>query len=375
MDGYPRVEAIHPLSGRQRLPVNVAEIVYVNAMAPAAPARVRYDTRVNELRLLANYLGVAPGRPVRLRQDEFRSSSPHVRRFVSESFGLGMLTAAVQAAYEWTAGTGALSGFHALPMTLAASFAKRGVRPDLLFQAPELLLAGEARGRSGRPPRSTRLPRERLDRLLPWAHVHRHPLVMTWAYLDGTGVTVDLFAPADGVEWLRGAVGAPEEAEHPASALRLPPAEQVALREVADRVPAPDPVPDPGPEPEAHRPHPDRLSPLSLFEVGTSALRAVEEQLAETAPVAPVRLAGRTARGRWVPVDPVTGARGSVLLALLDEPLPADEASATAHRWRSRHRAGDDRFAAGDLAVTAHGRTVVALAPAHDGQPWELLAD
>lgn len=363
VDGYPRVEEVHQLSGRQRLPVNVAEIVHVNAMAPAAPAGARYDTRVNELRLLANYLSVPPGRPVRLRQDEFRASSPHVRRFVSESFGLGMLTAAVQAAYEWTAG--APSGFTALPMTLAASFAQRGVRPDLLFQAPDLLLAGEARGRSGKPPRTTRLPRERLDRLLPWAHVHRQPVVMTWAYLDGDGVTVDFFAPAEGVDWMDDAIGVPD----PAPALHLAPAEQVALREVVDAGP-------PAPE-AAPRPRPDQLPPLSLFEVGTSALRAVEDQLADTAPPAPVRLAGRSARGRWVPVDPVTDSRGSVLLALLDEPLPPAEASEVAHRWRARHRTtgDDDRFAGGDLAVTAHGRAVVALAPTRSGQPWDLLAD
>ncbi|GAA1265705.1 hypothetical protein GCM10009634_06290 [Saccharothrix xinjiangensis] len=371
-DDYPRVGEVHPLSDRKRLPVNVAEVFHVNALAPAA--RVRFDTRLDELRLLANYLSASPGRPVRLRQDDFRSSSLHIRRFVSESFGLGMLTAAVQAAYEWNDGDpGDLS---ALPMTLAASSAKQGVRPDLLFQAPGLLLAGEARGRSGRPPRSTRLPRERLDRLLPWAHVHRHPMVMTWAYLDGDGVVVDFFAPAEGVEWLSGAIGAPD----PKAGLRLPRAEQVALREV-----------DPAPAQQElfPRPAPDRLSPLSLFEVGTSALRSVEDQLFDTAPAAPVPLAGRTARGRWAPVDPVGGSRGSVLLALLDRPLPSAEATALARRWRARHRhaeaddlaagdlaAGDlaaGDLAAGDLAVAVHGRTVVALAPARDGQPWDML--
>ncbi|MFC6088215.1 hypothetical protein [Saccharothrix lopnurensis] len=373
-DDYPRVEEVHPLSGRKRLPVNVAEVVHVNAVAPAGSARVRFDTRLDELRLLANYLGVRPGRPVTLRQDGFRASSPHVRRFVSESFGLGMLTAAVQAAYEWNDGDPA--DFSALPMTLAASSAKRGVRPDLLFQAPGLLLAGEARGRSGKPPGSTRLPRERLDRLLPWAHVHRHPLVMTWAYLDGDGVVVDFFAPADGVEWLSGAIGVPD----PAAALRLPRAEQVALREV-----------DPAPAQQElfPRPRPDQLSPLSLFEVGTGALGAVEEQLFDTAPPAPVTLAGRTARGRWAPVDPVTGARGSVLLAVLDEPLPPAEAAEVARRWPRAAAGGgaagglgddvedgaDDRFAAGDLSVTVHGRTVVALTPTRDGQPWDVLAD
>ncbi|MFD7655107.1 hypothetical protein ACFV4N_14125 [Actinosynnema sp. NPDC059797] len=364
VDDYPRVEEVHPLSGRKRLPVNVAEVIHVNALAPAGATGVRYGVRLDELRLLANYLSVSPGRPVRLRQDDFRSSSLHVRRFVSESFGLGMLTAAVQAAYEWTAGVDALSSFDALPMTLAASFTKRGVRPDLLFQAPGLLLAGEARGRSGKPPRSTRLPRERLDQLLPWAHVHRHPLVMTWAYLDGNGVVVDFFAPADGVDWLTEAVGAPDPADHATSALQLPPTEQVPLEEVADL-----PVLKP-------RPRPDQQSPFSLFEVGYGALRAVEDQLAETAPPAPVRLAGRPTRGRWAPVDPVTGARGSVLLALLDRPMPSAEATALARRWRERHRrAGTDGLAAGDLAVAVHGRTVVALAPSRNGQPWDMLAE
>ncbi|MGM1061098.1 hypothetical protein [Saccharothrix sp. Mg75] len=346
-DGYPVVDEVEAVGPHARLPVNIAELVYVNAMAPAAPARVRYDTRVNELRLLQNHLGTDPTRRLTLRQDDFRAGSMHIRRFVSETFGLGMLTAAVQSAYEWTAGADALSGFDALPMTLAASSRKNGVRPDLLFRAPGVLLAGEARGRSSNPPRSTRLQRERLNRLLPWAHLHDHPLVMTWAYLTGGGVTADFFVPRDQVDWLSGPIGHGDADALPAIAHPV-----AAVREEVD---------------VTGRPSPDRTSPVSLFEVGGATLRGIEEQLFESAPVDGAVVASRPARGRWVQLDPVDPSRGSLLLALLDEPLTPAESTAAARRWRERDGNG--------LAVTAHHRVVVAVTEDRRGQPWDLVAD
>ncbi|MBY8847430.1 hypothetical protein K7G98_01165 [Saccharothrix sp. MB29] len=48
------------------------------------------------------------------------------------------------------------------------------MRPDLLFRTADLLLAGEARGRSSAPA-STLQQEKRLNTLLPWAHAHKQP--------------------------------------------------------------------------------------------------------------------------------------------------------------------------------------------------------
>jgi hypothetical protein len=48
----------------------------------------------HELRLLLSFLVDTQDRPLALRHGDFRGSSGHVKRFISESFGLGMLTAA-----------------------------------------------------------------------------------------------------------------------------------------------------------------------------------------------------------------------------------------------------------------------------------------
>jgi len=58
----------------------------------------------------------------------FRASALHIRRFVTESVGPGMLTASVQAAYRWY-GRGNIHNLDALPTALAARYRGRGSGP------------------------------------------------------------------------------------------------------------------------------------------------------------------------------------------------------------------------------------------------------
>jgi hypothetical protein len=378
-DGYPEVRSIKSFGTPSRLPIDVADVVLMNAMAPAASARIKYATRENELRLLKSYLVDRPDGAIHLLADEFKSSSGHVQRFVSESFGLGMLSAAVQSAYAWVAGPGALANFDALPTSLAREYARSRVRPDLLFRGPGFLLAGEARGRSSKPPLSLRGPWERLDTLLPWAHAHEQPLVMTWAYLTKDGVTVDFYAPEDGIDWLDEGVGDPRPAppdlfEREAIAT-VPHEFEVFEATGVDRAIGSNVTP-------AVRVRPSRstgpASAATLFTTGETRLPVVAEQLFESAPETSARFAGRRVRGRWIPIDPVNRSRGSLLLGVLSEPLPTEEGWELTRRLRDRHRgpeADQNGFDGGELAIAVRGRLFVAVTRQRRGQPWDLLGD
>jgi hypothetical protein len=376
----PEVDKIEAATAPAKLPVNIGDVVYVNAMAPAARNEVKYATRVHELRLLLNYIDDSSG-AIRLRQDDFRSSALHIRRFVSESFGLGMLTAAVQSAFEWKSGTDAVFNFDALPTSLATRFPQKGARPDLLFRLPGFMLAGEARGRSNEPSGSQKQQEKRLNSLLGWSYSHgNHPLVMTWAYVTGNGATVDFFVPIGGADWLSETVGDPLPSD---------------LLETSDEAPwltgdeEVDLLPPPGlyraPTEGAYdlrrvreRPRQvDMTLPSMLFEAARDELSDVTRQLRSTAPRAPIQLEGRRVHGRWVPIDPLNEAAGSFLLGILDEPLPPRTSWDLTQRLRARHRPTPahegDRFARSDAAITVRGELVVAVANDRSGQPWDLI--
>ncbi|MGD0377931.1 MAG: hypothetical protein ABSB01_25575, partial [Streptosporangiaceae bacterium] len=72
------------------------------------------------------------------------------------SFGMGMLTTAVQSHYGWQPSKRSLANFDVLPTGLADLYPSYGVRHDLLFDFNEgksqWRLAGEARGRSAKRP-------------------------------------------------------------------------------------------------------------------------------------------------------------------------------------------------------------------------------
>ena len=69
----------------------------------------------HELWLLLSFLVDQPGSPFTLQHSDFRASSGHVKRFISESFGLGMLTAAAKRDHRWKLNDGDLHNFDVLP--------------------------------------------------------------------------------------------------------------------------------------------------------------------------------------------------------------------------------------------------------------------
>ncbi len=88
--------------------IDLAEVVKVNGLAVPADRKLTYRVIQHELRLLLSFLVDQPGSPLTLRHTEFRASSLHVKRFISESFGLGMLTAAAEHHHRWVLSDGDL---------------------------------------------------------------------------------------------------------------------------------------------------------------------------------------------------------------------------------------------------------------------------
>jgi hypothetical protein len=392
-DGLPVVDKIKSVANPAQLLVDMSDLILTNALATTVSRPVLYDATAHELRLLGSYLYQAPNEQLRLRDDPFRASALHIRRFVTESVGLGMLTASVQAAYRWYS-RGGVHNLDALPTALAARYRGKGARPDFLYDVPTMLLAGEARGRSHNPPASpARAQYERLNQLLPWANRHDHGLVMTWAYLTGTGITVDWFAEEDKLPDLARQVGVPM------------PADDLDVLSDEARVPARVPYSDDAPasfhgSPDTVREHPtddqprahrerrfDETDPSDLLAEARNRVSQIEQQLFTTAPAtqAPIRIDGRALRGQWVPLDLVGAPVGSLLFGLLDRPL-SQRASweVTENLRRLVRQRTDTRITdvqTGQLppdppvTVSVRGRLLVAVADPEFTEPWDLLAD
>lgn len=183
------------------LEVQLADVIRVNALAIPVKGAVNYRVLRSELRLLLSFLMDRPGRPLTMRADDFKASAGHVKRFITESFGMGMLTAAVQSHYGWQPSERSLANFDVLPTRLADIYPSSGVRPDLLFDFNEgeerWRLAGEARGRSAKRHQGTAISaaqRNRLEEIVAWSgRNHQHRVTMTWAYSGSDQVQVDLF--------------------------------------------------------------------------------------------------------------------------------------------------------------------------------------
>ncbi len=183
------------------LEVQLTDLVRVNALAVPARGPVKYRVLRSELRLLLSFLLDRPGRSLTMRTGDFKASAGHVKRFITESFGMGMLTAAVQSHYGWEPSERSLANFDVLPTRLADLYPSYGVRPDLLFDFNEgesqWRLAGEARGRSAKRPQGALISaeqRKRLEEIVAWSGRNdQHRVTMTWAYSGADQVQVDLF--------------------------------------------------------------------------------------------------------------------------------------------------------------------------------------
>ncbi|MEV0049470.1 hypothetical protein AB0H34_03115 [Saccharopolyspora shandongensis] len=398
-----QLDAVIPRHLPTQLPVGLAQVISANALAvPLANHTLRYATRLHELRLLGSYL-VDSGGQIVLRRAELSCSALHIRRFISESAGLGMLTGVMQACLGWRTTPGSVHHVDALPTRLAHRFPAQGERPDLLFElAPETLLAGEARGRSplsGRPPASVWVEhRQRIASLLAWSRAHA-PLVVTWAYLTETGTTVDLFTPRYGNHRFNGPFGYPAPPPAPTHTdddLRparhvvvtppevdlagidtsLPPDEQLTLDVGLDPSLSPTNVSSP----KAQRaPQADQTPPGTLFASALARRRTLETALYDSAGPESITVAGHQMRGQWGRTDLLGDEHGQVLLGVFDEPLSSEETTRLVQRLRQRFAERDDDVPSGNetsqVSTAMQGRVFVVHDPTGTRPAWEHLED
>lgn len=322
------------LAGKDTWDIALAEVVKVNALAVPGDRTLTYRVMQNELRLLLSFLVDQPGSPLTLRHTEFRASSGHVKRFVSESFGLGMLTAAAERFHQWNLKHGNLHNFDVLPAQVAGQYPGSGIRPDLLFDftdpGHEYRLAGEARGRSSARPLhpASKDQRDRLDDIVAWSGVNNlHPVTLTYAYTGGANAQVDLFD-----------ILGPE---HVDIAPEIDIADEYGL---------------------VTTPTGRRLELLSFIRPrALNRASEIADQLYETAPQdvpgEPRSVYGRNVRGGWATTDLIAPSRLRFFLGILDRPLTPEQAGAP----RRRRNAARERDA-DPIQVAATGRIFVVVA-------------
>jgi len=333
--------ALHfTFESRHSVEVDLAALLEANTMAERdADRELRYRVLQHELRMVLSYLsdGGSDGR-LQLDVENFAATAGHIKRFVSESVGLGMLTAAVQEFFAWEFGPDAIANFDVLPGELKDTFGTGGVRPDLLFDFKDgaRVLAGEARGRSAAGPQGTDTraeQRKRMKDMLRWSIDHGdYPVTMTWAYLGGNYVQVDLFTMSNRSIGSLGYV-------------------------------LPD-GPDAGIDAGVRQQY-------TADAIGRGERRAV--RLFETAPPAPFReprrLFGREVKGDWVTADLVRPSNVRLFLGAMDTPVPASEVRAT----RARGRQAGQRRAAG-YETALNDRLLIVVARSENPEPeWSRV--
>jgi hypothetical protein len=335
----------------QRMPVRIADVVEVNALAVPLRAPANYDVMQHELRLVLSYLPDNAGGPLSLRKTEFKASSSHIRRFVTESFGLGALTAAAKGKFGWELDSRSLEHFDVLPAKLAGRYYGIGTRPDLLFRFQRdglpWSLAGEARGRSTARPKAnapSAAQRRRLDQIVGWSARHDfHPVTMTWAYTGSSEVQVDLFV-SDEPE-LDDSPGRPSE-----SSAVLPAYREDGL--------ATGPSADPSRVPDSEILFNTDLSPQEIAARIEEVLRSSAVSLYRTAPESSVRrsILDRNVRGDWVRADLVGQSDAHLFLGILDAAVRPEELTVIRRARTGAERAQDP------VQVDVMGRIMVAVA-------------
>ncbi|MEU8924656.1 hypothetical protein AB0D10_27560 [Kitasatospora sp. NPDC048545] len=358
--GSAGAEAVQAVEvGQGPLPVSLAELVSINALSCDLRRTVDRSVRDHEINLLLSYLAgdTGPG-PLGVKCAALDSSSGHIRRFVSECTGLGVMTAASETLFDWKSGVDGLSSFDVLPDKLVGTYATTGVRPDLLYDLAGGPLAGEARGR--RRDAKQMLPavkgtadqKQRLQKLATWSVDHGdHPYFMSWVWLGTGGVYVDIFLPEDSPATAGLKTGWIEKPGNP-QPWRFPvprPDPRRAMRE--------DPEDDLGfhvldEDPEGT----DEASSGGATNAIDRARPLVEAAMdrafgREENPLGDLR--GVPVRGTWIRADAVGPARHEVLVGVLGEHVPVD---LRAHRRRlaAEPRSRLDLFLDGRLLTLVH---------------------
>ncbi|MZE76244.1 hypothetical protein GTY57_04160 [Streptomyces sp. SID5475] len=371
--GSAGAEAVQAVEiGQGPLPVSLAAVVNINALACDLRRTVDQRVRDHETSLLLSYITSSPGTgSLGVDCSALDSSSGHIRRFVSECTGLGVMTSASETLFDWKPGANGLSSFDVLPGKLVGTYAKGGVRPDLLYDLAAGPLAGEARGR--RRDREQMLPagqgtqpqKARLAKLAQWSVDHNeHAYFMSWVWLGTGGVYVDIFLPDD----------SPATAGLKTGWIDVPGSAQPWRF----RVPRPDPrrrtVLEPNPLAAGADPAPESGSEGLAYATGAAAETAVRRAAVAVEAAMNQSFAredttlgtfsGAEVRGRWIRGDAVGPAHYEVLLGVLGERVPV------AHRAQRRRLASQsDR-----LDVFLEGRLLTLVKPIDSPRPsWDRI--
>ncbi|MFB6525394.1 hypothetical protein [Streptomyces sp. NPDC056399] len=364
--GKAGAEAVQAVEiGQGPLPVSLAAMVNVNALACDLRQTVDQRVRDHEIRLLLSYILGDQGKgPLGVECSALDSSAGHIQRFVSECTGLGVMSAASEVLFDWTHTTGGLSGFDVLPGKLRGVYAKTGVRPDLLYDLAAGPVAGEARGRRRRAKqmfpagKGTPEQRKRLEKLAQWSVDHGdHAYFMSWVWLGPGGVYVDIFLP-DHSAALKGLkTGWIEVPGDPKPwQFRVPRPDR---RRVADPILDEDFVLTlPGVSGQAATREAIRQVGPAAEEAMNRAFSREENQLGT--------LAGVPVRGRWIRGDVLGEARHEVLLGVLGERVELDR---RAQRERLASLTGDR------LDTFLDGRLLTAVRPIDGPRPeWDRIS-
>jgi hypothetical protein len=328
--------------------INLAQVVEVNALCVPADRSLTYQVMEHELRLLSSFLLDEPGTPVSVRYQEFKASAGHIKRFVTESFGLGMLTAVVERHYRWELSDDYLENFDVLPAKVAGQYPASGIRPDLLFdfkgQGQEMRLAGEARGRSERRPKDTnRDQRERLGQIVAWSgRNHFHPVTMTWAYSGAKRIQIDFF-----------------DIQHPEETYKASESDLEYAEDLAPSSARPVDIPIP-----------------ILRQRAFDRTAAIANQLYETAPQPTPegarRISGRNVRGEWTTADLVAPSNLRLFLGVLDRALDQRQAEAPRRARNTSSQAWD----ADPIQVAMTQRILVVVARDSPQEPdWSEVTN
>ncbi|MFE2726466.1 hypothetical protein [Kitasatospora sp. NPDC059327] len=357
--------------GQGPLPVSLAALVNINALACDLRRTVDQRVRNHEIGLLLSYLSGDTGAgPLGVDCGALDSSSGHIRRFVSECTGLGVMTAASETLFDWKSATDGLASFDVLPDKLLGAYAKTGVRPDLLYDLAAGPLAGEARGR--RRDAKQMLPavkgtadqRKRLEKLAAWSADHSgHDYFMSWVWLGTGGVYVDIFLPEESAVTAGLKTGWIEK-----------PGSQQPWR---FRVPRPDPRRRVEAEVEDYLDRPLLMRKLDVPDgmaddevAGGSAQEVVDAAMdrafgREEGPLG--ELGGVPVRGTWLRADAVGPARYEVLVGVLGEHVPVD---LRAQRRRLETEQGHR------LDLFLEGRLLTLVHPVGEPRPsWGRIAE
>lgn len=355
--GNTGAEAVQAVEvGQGPLPVSVAAVVNINALACMLRTTVDQRVRDHEVGLLLSYITSGSGTgPLGVDCPALDSSSDHIRRLVSECTGLGVMTAASEALFDWKPAADGLSSFDVLPAKLLGMYATKGVRPDLLYDLADGPIAGEARGRRREAKqmfpagKGTAEQRKRLVKLAQWSVDHDdHAYFMSWVWLGTGGVYVDIFLPEGSpatatlrTEWIQ------TQGSKAPWRFRVP-------RRAAPASDGPTGLPTAAPRSGGKGPAP--VTGVDVRTAISAAERVVEDAMSrffEREEQTLGRYSGVAVRGRWIRGDAVGQAHHEVLLAVLAERVPDDQ-RAQRGRWASSMGEGLDVFLTGRLLTVVH---------------------